>query len=152
MITIDTYQDSLDGWRVVINSDENTLAELPVSGYGYDTKEKATNAAAAFLRSREEQGLDVEGGGIRRHITPHKGGRTVKRTTDVTPATQKLLEALREAGISLGDLVEVAANTAAAQLLGFPDRVTLAVEPDARLMRLKPTTPDDQGAGRKSCQ
>lgn len=110
MITIDTYQDSLDGWRVVINSDENTLAELPVSGYGYDTKEKATNAAAAFLRSREEQGLDVEGGGIRRHITPHKGGRFIKRSTDVTPEVNAMLATLKERGISLGDLVEEAAR------------------------------------------
>lgn len=46
---------------------------------------------------------------LRRHITPHKGGRTIKRSTDVTPETQQALETLRQAGISLGDLVEEAA-------------------------------------------
>lgn len=45
-----------------------------------------------------------------RHITPHKGGRTIKRSTDVTPETQRFLEALRESGISLGDLIEEAAR------------------------------------------
>jgi len=45
-------------------------------------------------------------------ITPHKGGRTVKRSTDVTPETDEKLHRLRGThGISLGDLVEWAAQT-----------------------------------------
>lgn len=47
---------------------------------------------------------------LKHRITPHKGGRTIKRSTDVTPETQRLLEQLRESGISLGDLVEEAAR------------------------------------------
>ena len=49
-------------------------------------------------------------------ITPHKGGRNVKKSTDVTPTTAKLLDALRERGVSLGDLVEEAAKVKAAEL------------------------------------
>ena len=56
----------------------------------------------------------------RRHITPHKGGRTIKRSTDVTPETQAALEALRQAGISLGDLVEEAARRKYAEIYGIP--------------------------------
>ncbi len=42
-----------------------------------------------------------------RTITPHKGGRTVKVSSDVTPETKKAINALRELhGLSLGDLVE----------------------------------------------
>lgn len=44
-----------------------------------------------------------------RHITPHKGGRTIKRSTDVTPETNERLRLLAEAGVSLGDLIEEAA-------------------------------------------
>ena len=51
-----------------------------------------------------------------RHITPHKGGRTIKRSTDVTPETQAALEELRQAGISLGDLVEEAAQRKLSEL------------------------------------
>lgn len=36
-------------------------------------------------------------------------------------------------------------NTAAGELLGYPDRVLLTVDPDARRMRLAPTTPDNIG-------
>lgn len=46
----------------------------------------------------------------RRRITPYKGGRTVKRSTDVTPETNQRLQILSERhNISLGDLVEAAA-------------------------------------------
>jgi len=42
-----------------------------------------------------------------RKITPHKGGRTVKVSSDVTPVTKAALDALREQqGLSLGDLIE----------------------------------------------
>lgn len=44
-----------------------------------------------------------------RHITAHKGGRTIKRSTDVTPETNERLRLLAEQGISLGDLIEEAA-------------------------------------------
>lgn len=44
-----------------------------------------------------------------RHVTPHKGGRTIKRSTDVTPETNERLRLLAEHGISLGDLIEDAA-------------------------------------------
>jgi hypothetical protein len=45
----------------------------------------------------------------RRHITPHKGGRTVKRSLDVTPETNDQLRTLREVyGVTLGDLVDAA--------------------------------------------
>lgn len=52
-----------------------------------------------------------------RHITPHKGGRTIKRSTDVTPETNDRLTALRDRyGISLGDLIEQAAAAKLAEL------------------------------------
>ena len=52
-----------------------------------------------------------------RHITPHKGGRTIKRSSDVTPETNERLAVLRDQyGISLGDLIEEAA---AAKLAEF---------------------------------
>lgn len=36
-------------------------------------------------------------------------------------------------------------NAAGAALLGYPDRVLLTVDPDAKRMRLAPTTPDNSG-------
>ena len=50
---------------------------------------------ARATTSREEAGE-----WLRHRITPHKGGCTVKRSTDVTPQTQARLEELRQAGIS----------------------------------------------------
>lgn len=41
-----------------------------------------------------------------RPIRPHKGGRTVKRSTDVTPVTDAMLKELHEHGVSLGDIIE----------------------------------------------
>ena len=42
-------------------------------------------------------------------ITPHKGGRTVSKRTDVTPETNEMLKALKKAHkISLADIVEEA--------------------------------------------
>lgn len=67
---------------------------------------------ARATTSKEEAGEWLK----QRHITPHKGGRTVKRSTDVTPETQTALEVLRQAGISLGDLVEEAAQRKLAEL------------------------------------
>lgn len=43
----------------------------------------------------------------KREITPHKGGRTVRVNARITPATA---EKLAELGISLGDLIEWAAE------------------------------------------
>lgn len=43
-------------------------------------------------------------------VTPHKGGRTVKKSLDVTPETDAILKELRKRGVSLGDLVEQAAR------------------------------------------
>lgn len=74
----------------------------------------ATYPDARATTSKEEAGEWLK----QRHITPHKGGRTVKRSTDVTPETQAALEALRQAGISLGDLVEEAAQRKMAELAG----------------------------------
>lgn len=52
-----------------------------------------------------------------RNITPHKGGRTIKRSTDVTPETNERLAVLRDQyDISLGDLIEQAAAAKLAQL------------------------------------
>jgi hypothetical protein len=51
-----------------------------------------------------------------RHVTPHKGGRTIKRSTDVTPETNERLRLLAEQGISLGDLIEESAAAKFAQL------------------------------------
>lgn len=51
-----------------------------------------------------------------RHITPHKGGRTIKRSTDVTPETNAILAELTRRGISLADLIEEAARTKLAAL------------------------------------
>lgn len=52
-----------------------------------------------------------------RHITPHKGGRTIKRSSDVTPETNGRLAVLRDRyGISLGDLIEQAAAVKLAEL------------------------------------
>lgn len=46
---------------------------------------------------------------FKRRIVPHKGGRTAKRSLDVTPETNERLRLLREQyGVSLGDLVEAA--------------------------------------------
>ena len=47
----------------------------------------------------------------RRRITPHKGGRNVKKSTDVTLDVAKMLEILyQQYDISLGDIVEEAVN------------------------------------------
>ena len=41
-----------------------------------------------------------------RTITPHKGGRTTKKSADVTPQTEaRLREIKAKYGISLGDLI-----------------------------------------------
>jgi hypothetical protein len=40
---------------------------------------------------------------MKRQITPHKGGRTVRVNARITPATA---ETLAKLGISLGDLIE----------------------------------------------
>ena len=41
-----------------------------------------------------------------RPITPHKGGRTVKLSSDATPEIHAMLKELHEHGVSLGDLIE----------------------------------------------
>ena len=42
----------------------------------------------------------------KREITPHKGGRTVKKSTDVTPELDQMLAYLwQQHNISLGDIV-----------------------------------------------
>jgi len=43
-------------------------------------------------------------------IRAHKGGRTVKKSTDVTPETARRLSILSVEGESLGDIVEEAVN------------------------------------------
>lgn len=48
-----------------------------------------------------------------RKITPHKGGRTIKKSTDVTPEVAEMLAKL---DISLGDLVEEAVRARYAQM------------------------------------
>lgn len=53
---------------------------------------------------------------LKHHITPHKGGRTIKRSTDVTPEVNAMLATLKERGISLGDLVEEAAQRKIAEI------------------------------------
>ena len=55
-------------------------------------------------------------GDEKHHITPHKGGRTIKRSTDVTPEVNAMLAKLKGRGISLGDLVEEAAQRKMAEL------------------------------------
>jgi len=45
-----------------------------------------------------------------RTITPHKGGRKIKKSLDVTPATAAAIAHLATQGVSLGDLVEWAAK------------------------------------------
>jgi len=45
-----------------------------------------------------------------RKIRAHKGGRTVKKSTDVTPETARRLSILSAEGVSLGDVVEEAVN------------------------------------------
>lgn len=68
---------------------------------------------ARATTSKEEAGEWLK----RRHITPHKGGRTVKRSTDVTPETNERLRILSEChNISLGDLIEAAAADTLAML------------------------------------
>lgn len=47
-----------------------------------------------------------------RQITPHKGGRTVKKSTDMTPEVAEMLAKL---DVSLGDLVEEAVRSRYAQ-------------------------------------
>jgi len=49
-------------------------------------------------------------------ITPHKGGRIIKKSTDVTPETAAILRRLSDLGVSLGDLVEEAARQKLAEL------------------------------------
>ena len=39
-------------------------------------------------------------------VTPHKGGRSIKKSTDVTPETARTIAELKKQGVSLGDLVE----------------------------------------------
>jgi hypothetical protein len=48
---------------------------------------------------------------VRREITPHKGGRTVKKSTDVTPEVASMIVKLSEQGVSLGDIVEAAVRS-----------------------------------------
>ena len=44
-------------------------------------------------------------------ITPHKGGRTIKKSADVTPETEARLREIKEKyGLSLGDLIAWAAQ------------------------------------------
>lgn len=50
---------------------------------------------------------------VRREITPHKGGRTIKKSTDVTP---EVAEMLAKIDVSLGDLVEEAVRSRYAQM------------------------------------
>lgn len=46
-----------------------------------------------------------------RKITPRKGGRSVRKSTDVTPEVARMLAYLKqECGISLGDLIDTAAR------------------------------------------
>lgn len=49
-------------------------------------------------------------------IQPHKGGRRVKKSTDVTPEVNEMLAVLSEHGISLGDIVDEAARAKFAAL------------------------------------
>ncbi|MCP4417194.1 MAG: hypothetical protein GY805_11265 [Chloroflexi bacterium] len=52
-------------------------------------------------------------------ITPHKGGRTISKRTDVTPEVNDILKWLRKNHlISLGDLVEEAAQDKYRELHG----------------------------------
>ena len=47
-----------------------------------------------------------------RQITPHKGGRTVKKSTDVTPEVDSMLaELYQQHEISLGDIVDEAVRS-----------------------------------------
>jgi len=45
-----------------------------------------------------------------RTITPHKDGRTIKVSSDVTPETKAKIVELRKQGVSLGDLIQWAAS------------------------------------------
>lgn len=46
-----------------------------------------------------------------RQITPHKGGRSVKVSADVTPVTKERIDALKNLwGVSLGDLIQWASG------------------------------------------
>lgn len=50
-------------------------------------------------------------------IPPHKGGRTIKKSADVTPQTEAKLKDLKEKrGLSLGDLIAWAAENYKAHL------------------------------------
>ena len=50
-------------------------------------------------------------------ITPHKGGRTIKKSADVTPETEaRLREAKEKHGLSLGDLIALIAENYKAYL------------------------------------
>lgn len=54
--------------------------------------------------------ISIDDGGAYRlanTITPHKGGRTVSRRVDMTPATR---DNLKDLGVSLGDLVQWAVD------------------------------------------
>ncbi len=53
---------------------------------------------------------------FKRRIVPYKGGRTIKRSLDVTPETNEKLRILRQQGISLGDLVDSASADMLAML------------------------------------
>ena len=47
----------------------------------------------------------------KRKITPHKGGRFIRKSTNVTPEVDQMLSFLwKEHKISLGDLVSMAAQ------------------------------------------
>lgn len=50
-------------------------------------------------------------------IPPHKGGRTIKKSADVTPETEAKLKDLKEKhGLSLGDLIAWAVDICEAYL------------------------------------
>lgn len=53
----------------------------------------------------------MDGQGMTKAITPHKGGRTIKKSADVTPETEAKLKDLKESrALSLGDLIAWAAK------------------------------------------
>lgn len=108
-------EQDVSGWKIVLRDlrpagkQRGTLDYLP----------QLQKLAAAVGAVIQHPTGDVSGDSyfIYPAILPHKGGRRVKKSTDVTPEVDKMLAALSEHGISLGDIVDEAVRQKYAALI-----------------------------------
>lgn len=86
----------LESWRFSVSSRGMIAPEAGENQIVVSAGHIATSPAYALVT-------------FKRRIVPYKGGRTIKRSLDVTLETSERLRILREQyGVSLGDLVDTA--------------------------------------------